>query len=392
MWCLVLQPKGTSRNATLPADRTEVLDAAGACAILRRATAPDLIGTWTWVSAEKGTLILHLFGYKTGKSGTETTHKFPKGLIAPEGAIQKPSDTLVLYGEAVICATLSGQLVSFDGTMFKTFMTDMTAGTNNSGEADDEDEDAEDDDDAEEEEEEEDAEDEAVDDDEVVEDEIPEDDDEDEAPPKIVVKFVKPKKGTKKIAAWYSLAELKPESYTDKASVGTLPDTRKRVLAIAKARCVFLNAADQVDLERGIYNFTIENAKQRAIRAVWENSEFCSLYEIHARRTISNIDPASYVANTRLLTRLQDKEFPPRDLAAMAFHELLPEKWGDLIETSIKREAKMLEVDKSMATDMFRCSRCGKRQCTYYEMQTRSADEPMTQFIRCLNCNKQWRQ
>jgi transcription elongation factor S-II len=90
--------------------------------------------------------------------------------------------------------------------------------------------------------------------------------------------------------------------------------------------------------------------------------------------------------------RLQDKEFPPHDLAAMAFHELLPEKWGDLIETSIKREAKMLEVDKSMATDMFRCSRCGKRQCTYYEMQTRSADEPMTQFIRCLNCNKQWRQ
>jgi len=76
----------------------------------------------------------------------------------------------------------------------------------------------------------------------------------------------------------------------------------------------------------------------------------------------------------------------------MDFTELLPEKWGDMVELSIKREAKMLEVDKSMATDMFRCTRCGKRQCTYYEMQTRSADEPMTQFIRCLNCSKQWKQ
>jgi transcription elongation factor S-II len=76
----------------------------------------------------------------------------------------------------------------------------------------------------------------------------------------------------------------------------------------------------------------------------------------------------------------------------MTYFELFPEKWCELAEMAIKREAKMLEVDKSMATDMFKCSRCQKRQCTYYEMQTRSADEPMTQFIRCLNCGKQWRQ
>jgi transcription elongation factor S-II len=43
-------------------------------------------------------------------------------------------------------------------------------------------------------------------------------------------------------------------------------------------------------------------------------------------------------------------------------------------------------------TDMFKCRRCGSRSCNYYEMQTRSADEPMTQFITCLDCNNHWKQ
>ena len=31
---------------------------------------------------------------------------------------------------------------------------------------------------------------------------------------------------------------------------------------------------------------------------------------------------------------------------------------------------------------MNRCGKCGQRKCTYYQMQTRSADEPMTTFVR----------
>lgn len=35
---------------------------------------------------------------------------------------------------------------------------------------------------------------------------------------------------------------------------------------------------------------------------------------------------------------------------------------------------------------------CGNKQCSYYEMQTRSADEPMTIFYKCNKCNKTWRE
>jgi transcription elongation factor S-II len=42
-------------------------------------------------------------------------------------------------------------------------------------------------------------------------------------------------------------------------------------------------------------------------------------------------------------------------------------------------------------TDMFKCGKCQQRRCTYYQMQTRSADEPMTTFVTCVNCNNRWK-
>jgi transcription elongation factor S-II len=167
---------------------------------------------------------------------------------------------------------------------------------------------------------------------------------------------------------------------------------REQALNIIKHKCGFLNKLHQTDLEQGIYNYSIDEAKKRGTKALWENPEFQTIYRATTQRTISNIDTTSYIGNPRLKQRLIEGEFKPHDIPFMTYNELYPEKWHDMMEMAVKREAKMLEVDKSMATDMFKCTRCGKRQCTYYEMQTRSADEPMTQFIRCLNCGKQWRQ
>lgn len=42
-------------------------------------------------------------------------------------------------------------------------------------------------------------------------------------------------------------------------------------------------------------------------------------------------------------------------------------------------------------TSEFRCGKCKKRECTYYQMQTRSADEPLTTFVQCVACGNRWR-
>ena len=52
----------------------------------------------------------------------------------------------------------------------------------------------------------------------------------------------------------------------------------------------------------------------------------------------------------------------------------------------------MYEEKEEAMTDQFKCGRCKSRKCTYYELQTRSADEGMTTFITCINCGNRWKQ
>jgi DNA-directed RNA polymerase subunit M/transcription elongation factor TFIIS len=376
MWCVILQPKGTSRNALLPPDQKELLSATAVGGILRRATAPEVIGTYKW----SGTL-LHLFGYKTGKAGTENKHELPP-----------PHDKIMVFGDIVVIATKGPlNLVTFATADFQKFHTQCIGGLEDNG-SQDSDTDEDEEEELEDEEGEEEAEEEVVEESEEESVAPIEAEEEEEAPRPPVRKpsAATIKRNNKKLPAWYVHTQLLSEKYESPQT--KLHEMRQKIKTIIKSRCAFLTESDQADLERGIYNFTIDDSKRRIVHSVWENPEFTQLYLIHARRTIANLDSSSYINNARLIERFRDGEFRPHEIPFMNYSDLFPEKWGAMIELAIKREAKMLEVDKSMATDMFKCSRCGKRQCTYYEMQTRSADEPMTQFIRCMNCGKQWRQ
>lgn len=42
-------------------------------------------------------------------------------------------------------------------------------------------------------------------------------------------------------------------------------------------------------------------------------------------------------------------------------------------------------------TDIFFCTKCKQRKCTYRQLQTRSADEPMTTYVHCVVCKNNWK-
>ena len=116
------------------------------------------------------------------------------------------------------------------------------------------------------------------------------------------------------------------------------------------------------------------------------------IYNMISKRTVSNFNPNSYVANPHLIQRWRDGEFTLDQIGSWTPYDLNPAHWKDLKDQQFRREKRILEGNLAMATDRFRCSQCKKKMCSYYELQTRSADEPMTIFISCLNCGKHWKQ
>lgn len=161
---------------------------------------------------------------------------------------------------------------------------------------------------------------------------------------------------------------------------------------VSKLNILIKKKKISLNLEKGLYNWSIEESKKKNVIRKWSNSNFVLIYTNKLKSIYSNLNPKSYIHNKSLLKRLKSKEFKPHEVAFMSHQEMLPDMWRPLIEKKHARDKSAVEVNLSAATDQFHCFKCHKNQCTFYEMQTRSADEPMTTFINCLNCGNRWKQ
>jgi len=146
------------------------------------------------------------------------------------------------------------------------------------------------------------------------------------------------------------------------------------------------------DLETGVFNWCLTQCDNLKIAKNWKNSRFVILYKDKCRSIVVNLDPTSYVGNDRLLSRLKtDHEFVPHALPFMKAQEVFPEQWKKIIDDKLAKDMAALEdKPKSMSTE-FKCAKCKGREVVYQELQTRSADEPMTVFFTCLICNHKWK-
>ena len=142
---------------------------------------------------------------------------------------------------------------------------------------------------------------------------------------------------------------------------------------------------DGDNLERGIYNYTLQSASEKYIIKKWINVHFVTLYINKFRMIYNNLQKKT------TLDLILKKKIKPHELAFMTHQELLPEKWDHLIDDlKIKNQNKyMPKIEAS--TDNFTCYKCRSKECSYYQLQTRSADEPMTTFVTCIPCGTRWK-
>ena len=139
------------------------------------------------------------------------------------------------------------------------------------------------------------------------------------------------------------------------------------------------------NLERGIYNFIIQKATSEQIVKKWSNPYFVQIYTDHARSIYINLGVNS-IRKAILSRAIKAQYFP-----FMTHQEMIPENWSSLLEQKRIHDKNKYEVHLEASTDNFLCYKCKSRECTYYQMQTRSADEPMTTFVTCIKCGNRWK-
>jgi transcription elongation factor S-II len=141
-----------------------------------------------------------------------------------------------------------------------------------------------------------------------------------------------------------------------------------------------------LNLEKGIHNWSLKEATNRKVVKKWDNPYFVRIYLDHLRSVLYNLNN-----NSTLIQQVKNGQLKPHIIAFMTHQELKPLKWDALIEAKIKRDKNKFETNIEAATDTFKCKKCRSTKCTYYQMQTRSADEPMTTFVTCIDCGQRWK-
>lgn len=143
------------------------------------------------------------------------------------------------------------------------------------------------------------------------------------------------------------------------------------------------------NLEKNMFNYAVNECRIIGETPSWENDIFCKKYKYKYLSLSHNLNKSP-----NLKTRLLEKKFKTKDLVHMKPHELWPEgEYAKALEASIKKDLnkqKYENVDE-MPDGAFQCRRCKSWKTTYYQLQTRSADEPMTTFCTCHACNTHWK-
>ncbi|XP_041962924.1 transcription elongation factor A protein 3 isoform X10 [Alosa sapidissima] len=113
-------------------------------------------------------------------------------------------------------------------------------------------------------------------------------------------------------------------------------------------------------------------------------------YKNRVRSRISNLkDPK----NPNLRKNVLAGSIELIRFATMTAEEMASDELKELRNTLTQEAIREHQMAKTSGTttDLLQCGKCKKKNCTYNQVQTRSADEPMTTFVLCNECGNRWK-
>jgi transcription elongation factor S-II len=161
----------------------------------------------------------------------------------------------------------------------------------------------------------------------------------------------------------------------------------------------FKSEAKALNCEKAIYNWAVARTQYVEEKkpngkptfmfspdvASWESRHFKSRYKHKFIEVLNNIQ-----RNPEILNQVKAKDIPN-----LSPTQIWPD--GPVAKTEYRLKEKELAIEEAkMRIDddyegMFKCRKCKSKKTTYYQMQTRSADEPMTTFVTCMECSTKWK-
>ena len=137
-------------------------------------------------------------------------------------------------------------------------------------------------------------------------------------------------------------------------------------------------------LESCVLQRCIRDSTRLQIEVSWSNVKFWNHYRGRCIQFYENMKKNNWIQ------KLNDGEITCEAFSEMNAVDLDPRCWKEHIEKQIEKDKHLYK--NSNASIFFFCSSCKKKtRCDYYQMQTRSADEPMTTFVTCLECDRRWK-
>tara|TARA_B110000046_G_scaffold59360_1_gene66653 strand:+ start:1284 stop:1991 length:708 start_codon:yes stop_codon:yes gene_type:complete len=144
------------------------------------------------------------------------------------------------------------------------------------------------------------------------------------------------------------------------------------------------------DLEKCIVRHSKQTIEKGNGVAAWDNHKFTNIYKhkfLNLKRALSS--------NSIIRDRVKNREVSVVEVVAMRPEQLQPEgAYAKAVEDNVHKEMQkeqMIQQAVENHVGFFTCAKCKSIKTTYYQLQTRSADEPMTVYVSCLNCGKRWK-
>lgn len=140
-----------------------------------------------------------------------------------------------------------------------------------------------------------------------------------------------------------------------------------------------------IEMELAILNNIVKYCKSNTIDIDWTNRVFWNTYRSKSISIYESLKLNDWT------TKINSEEIDPISFVDLTAQEICPSKWKESFDKIIEIEKKLYSKSTSASIFLY-CSRCKKKSnCDYYQLQTRSADEPMTTFVTCLECDKKWK-